>query len=373
MPMETQTERHKRIDWIDLAKFIGIILVIIGHSKFTGHISHLCRSAIFSFHMPLFFILSAATFRLSADSDQFITKTERAFKHLIIPALLLYGLNIIIEICHLHNIKWASFLANKINILTYASGVPIRLLKQKILSAGIIWFLFALFSGRTLFDYLHLKVKGTKHFTAAIIFCSLLGALIGSKIQRLPLSLDIALACLPFFCCGYYLQKKSLDNINNKLLSVCSLLTWIGGLTLSYFCIGSDKKFYLDLAYRQYPLFPFCYIIAIAGTLFVSSCSIFLADRLKNWINPLLYIGRNSLVLYGVHYMDRHIKFLWKSTHNNICNCLLRVAIDIAIFFAVMKIIEFIQNRKKQQTQAPEPQRADEAEQARQTKSDTAQ
>ena len=106
--METQTEKHKRIDWIDLAKFIGIILVIIGHSKFTGHISHLCRSAIFSFHMPLFFILSAATFRLSADNNQFITKTERAFKHLIIPALCLFALRTAIESCQMHNINWVS-------------------------------------------------------------------------------------------------------------------------------------------------------------------------------------------------------------------------------------------------------------------------
>ena len=245
--------------------------------------------------------------------------------------------------------------------------------KLKIHNIGGIWFFFVLFLGRTLFDYLHLKFKETKHFIAAMIICTLLGAFIGSKVQRLPLSLDVALACMPFFCFGYYLQSKDLEKVNNKLLALGSLSVWAIGLVISYCYIGKDTAFCLQLCGRRYPLFPLCYIIAIAGTLLVSSCSIFLADRLTTWINPLLYIGRNSLVLYGVHYLDRHIKFLWKSTHNNICNCLLRVAIDIAIFFAVMKIIEFIQNRRHQQTQAPEPQRADEAEQARQTKSDTAQ
>ncbi len=41
----------KRIEWIDTAKGIGILLVIIGHIvPFDSNISRF----IFSFHMPLF-------------------------------------------------------------------------------------------------------------------------------------------------------------------------------------------------------------------------------------------------------------------------------------------------------------------------------
>lgn len=43
---------RQRIDWIDFAKGITILLVIIGHN-----VSGPLRGAIFSFHMPLFFIL----------------------------------------------------------------------------------------------------------------------------------------------------------------------------------------------------------------------------------------------------------------------------------------------------------------------------
>ena len=44
----------KRIEWIDIAKGIGIILVVI------GHISQIkvLNDIIYSFHMPLFFIIS---------------------------------------------------------------------------------------------------------------------------------------------------------------------------------------------------------------------------------------------------------------------------------------------------------------------------
>ena len=50
----------KRLDWIDIAKGIAIILVIVGHT--VPNPSPL-RHAIFSFHMPLFFILAGYTFR----------------------------------------------------------------------------------------------------------------------------------------------------------------------------------------------------------------------------------------------------------------------------------------------------------------------
>lgn len=43
----------KRLDWVDIAKGIAIILMVIGHEVENKSIYAL----IFSFHMPLFFIL----------------------------------------------------------------------------------------------------------------------------------------------------------------------------------------------------------------------------------------------------------------------------------------------------------------------------
>ena len=43
-----------RIDWIDVAKGLAIILVVAGHAGFPI----LVEGAIYSFHMPLFFMTS---------------------------------------------------------------------------------------------------------------------------------------------------------------------------------------------------------------------------------------------------------------------------------------------------------------------------
>lgn len=48
---------HKRYDWLDLAKGVGIIFVVWGHTLFPIH------AAIDVFHMPLFFILAGITLK----------------------------------------------------------------------------------------------------------------------------------------------------------------------------------------------------------------------------------------------------------------------------------------------------------------------
>lgn len=52
------SEQTKRIEALDVAKGIGIILVIIGHLS-----SSYLHDWIYSFHMPLFFIISGICFK----------------------------------------------------------------------------------------------------------------------------------------------------------------------------------------------------------------------------------------------------------------------------------------------------------------------
>ncbi|MET0372222.1 MAG: acyltransferase family protein [Sphingobium sp.] len=49
-----QAKAEQRLDWIDIARGIGIVAVVIGHVWTRGPL----RDAMYSFHMPLFFLLS---------------------------------------------------------------------------------------------------------------------------------------------------------------------------------------------------------------------------------------------------------------------------------------------------------------------------
>ncbi|PZU56918.1 MAG: glycosyl transferase [Sphingobium sp.] len=48
-----------RLDWVDAARGIGIVAVVVGHVWTRGAL----RDAVYSFHMPLFFLLSGYLFR----------------------------------------------------------------------------------------------------------------------------------------------------------------------------------------------------------------------------------------------------------------------------------------------------------------------
>ena len=66
----------KRIQYLDIAKAIGIILVIIGHISQ----NEIITSVIYSFHMPLFFILSGYLYHKG--------NTKNKIKKILIPYFL---------------------------------------------------------------------------------------------------------------------------------------------------------------------------------------------------------------------------------------------------------------------------------------------
>lgn len=66
-----------RLNYIDIAKGIGILMVIVGHC---GSLPSPITKAIFSVHMPLFFILSGYFYNPKPNMDKkiFIKKVPKA-------------------------------------------------------------------------------------------------------------------------------------------------------------------------------------------------------------------------------------------------------------------------------------------------------
>lgn len=332
-----KTKEKNRIDWIDCAKGIGMFLVILGHTISQGNATqNLIRGSVFSFHMPLFFILSCATFRFSEDNGQFVQKTKRAFRHLIIPALIIYLLRIIVFIVNnAGTIEWKGFLTEKINVLIYSSGSDVNISGVVIPAFGMMWFFVALFIGRSLFDYLHLNLKDTA-FIISICICTLLGIGIG-MLQWLPLSFDIALAVMPFFLFGSYLKRIDMSK-KSILFCIISFVIWC----LVFVAIFFGFHDYLELAGRRYPVFPLCYIAAIAGTMFIAYLSKLIHGFV--WAKPTVYIGRYSLYFFCVHAMDYLYGFVWNRTGNNIINGIIRICIGFFVTAILIKITTSVGN-----------------------------
>ena len=70
------TQERNRLDWLDLLKCLAMLLVVFGHvNKDVANTT--LRYYIYSFHMPLFFIISGTAFYLQ------INKREYSFKDML--------------------------------------------------------------------------------------------------------------------------------------------------------------------------------------------------------------------------------------------------------------------------------------------------
>lgn len=85
---------QQRIEYIDIAKGIGILLVYIGHCEIgEGNISGLI-SWIYSFHMPLFFVISGLLF--STKHVPATTFYRNKFASLIVPYIIFSIINYVL-------------------------------------------------------------------------------------------------------------------------------------------------------------------------------------------------------------------------------------------------------------------------------------
>lgn len=185
--------KQERIEWIDIAKAIGIILVIAGHSyNDCGLINW-----IYSFHMPLFFFLSGLTFTVN---DRTITGfIKRKVKSLLIPYLM-YSFVYIIFYFVIN-----TFGNGTIDLVKRILGIFISVRNSEY-SIGL-WFLLILFVAEVALAIIVRAIKNT--FILAIVIGSLLfiNFLYVNYIGVvLPWGVDTLGVVLFFMYLGYYVS-----------------------------------------------------------------------------------------------------------------------------------------------------------------------
>ncbi len=90
----------KRIVSIDIARAIGIVLVVIGHYMPEGAPFWYegMRNWIYSFHMPLFMFLSGYVYSLTARKETYLSFLSRKAARLLIPYLIVSVVIILIKL-----------------------------------------------------------------------------------------------------------------------------------------------------------------------------------------------------------------------------------------------------------------------------------
>ena len=272
----------KRIEWIDIAKGAGMILVILGHCLPYGRI--FCN-LIFAFHMPLFFILSGMVYKDIPLKEIFIKR----FRSLIIPYILFCILGTLISF-----IMGDVSLRGLISDLYYGNPVHIYV--------SSVWFLIAMFGVILLFSIIR-KIKNSFVQYGIVIFIMGLGIVYGFYNThgiiglRLPLDLDVVPMATAFFAFGFYL-KKHLADYTEKFKSTKLLIgiLILGGIIVVFtgVVILNHSVNLHAITYRN----PAFYLIeSLLGSLalILLSCKISGISISK----PLVWIGKNTIYLLG--------------------------------------------------------------------------
>lgn len=304
--MKVQSER---IRWIDIAKGIGILLVICGHSTNGGAV----MGVIYSFHMPLFFILSGMIVQSIKKMDILRKRTVKDVKRLLLPWM---GLTIL-----LLPLFWKNYHS--------AYKVMEEIFYNRI---SVVWFLLVLFGMKVISYIVELCVRNSVLRNILYIALSTVGILIGKK-GELPFMMDIILAALFWFVISNIcISKKYIEKSFSWRVLVVSAILWGIGLGVQYILNGHMFNYFT----RAYPMWPLCYVEAIMGALSVFEYSKLLSKFGGHFLD---WIGRKSMILLCVHTLDAYW-VIYLETLPKILFALIRVGVDVLLTILVDKVID---------------------------------
>ena len=89
--IESETQSLKRLQYLDLAKAVGMLCVLIGHS----FISEKINTVIYAFHMPLFFFISGY---LCKPQKVALKKINQKCGHILVPYVITTFFTIILSL-----------------------------------------------------------------------------------------------------------------------------------------------------------------------------------------------------------------------------------------------------------------------------------
>jgi fucose 4-O-acetylase-like acetyltransferase len=327
-----------RIEWIDIAKGIGIILVVFGHSLASGTT---LRQLIFSFHMPLFFFLAGCTFH----PRSFREMALRSAKSLLIPySLLFFCWNVVRALASGDalgpNMAWTLLTS-----FVFASGTTVKPFGFAL--AGMAWFLVALFFSRLLFNAQFKLTRRFKRQTLALAGLSVGLSAIGLAWIKLtgvylPGNIELTLFCQQYMLAGYLLRNKAGQAMES--LTPPKLLAILMALIVVWYPCATHST--LSLAGR---LFNHAALVEVASYcgIFIAVGAALLVARAARYraISPLkkllLFGGQNSLGIFCIHAMDWGIAWAPLASLATLpCANELSGAIRVIAAFCVLRLLQ---------------------------------
>lgn len=334
-------EVKKRILWVDIAKALTILSVPISH---TIPLEWMLRSVIFSFHMPLFFILSGFTTRLATDWKTLLKRLKKNFIYLIIPTFVVLAIFTLTDTLSKGDITGFfpnfGFWLHEFFIEKYPYGFY---------TASAVWFLVALFWAKLVMDLVNITFKTEKNGIIFILL-GILGVCMGVFEFRPPAFLDLGFVGVFFMYIGM-LWRKYEDFIKKYTLPIALVAGF-------YWFAHVMRGDFIEMWTRFYAGYEVAFLTAIAGTFLVCQFAMMLEESAKNAgkigkkaMSFLVELGKNTMLLYMVHCLDTaFFEQIWDhrdgSNEMMWLSCGIRLTLNVAVYIVVLNSIKLIKAAK---------------------------
>ena len=305
--MNETTSKTKRLQYVDIARGIAMICIILGH---LGNPS--INRVVFTFHVPIFFFITGYFTNNKRRLPEF---AKNKLRTLIVPYIIACLAIIILgTLLGAHHGDAASAFKGWLSASLYGSGgsdtVPFT-----IKGIGAIWFLWATFWGSI---FLRISLNFNKSSRVVAIFGLFALGYYTRKLFWFPLSIQAG-ACATLFMYMGYLLKQNKDALNSlpkeaKIFGFgFAFVTWISFMK-------NFQSFWLvqcDIGRGMVDIFG-C-ICACAMVILISRV---IEEKLSFIGKPLAYFGKYSLLILCVHIVELDLftwwRIAWKLVQHNI-------------------------------------------------------
>jgi fucose 4-O-acetylase-like acetyltransferase len=315
--------QEKRNGWLDIAKGIAIILVVVGHS------ASFDVSPIYWFHMPAFFIISGFLYKPLSNRNDIKGWLIKRGKQLLIPYLFFLLLITFIRYTVL-------FYQSEISLTGWAEDFIGLIIGGRFFPSDfyvVMWFTTCMFFTQMIFAIIHTYFQSnTLRYTIIAILYWLAHIETWYAADHnifVPWNIDVGMLAIAYYAFGYGLKsvlskfKSAIHSLSLTIVSVLAALIFVLSITI-------PGAFIFDMRSITYNHPVLDLTIPISLTILLLIASRLLATLFIRLAGILAKIGQSSLIIMYTHVP---IKLLYEGIleTNNLMIVMLGITLPLLI------------------------------------------
>ena len=293
MGKNSMKEVARRLEYIDLMKGLGALLVVIGHMKYADF-SDIITKFIYGFHMPMFFWISGYLYKKPSSFFGYVIKKAKA---LLLPWVFFGVLYLLITL-----------LSSGIHaFLSGVVGLFVKVVRDVPVEIGL-WFLPVMFMTSVVYALVDLHTSHNWIKNMLLVLMTIVGCEWTKLFHYLPFGISSMLPCVGFFAFGAWFHEKA-DKKMKEYINLHEVLSVIiSALSIAIFgcLIMLNDRISVRMGEYGIPILGWLNAVALTVSLFVLSfnvCERNVSSESRDMIiTPITWLGTASIIVLCVNH-----------------------------------------------------------------------